>query len=125
MIMKFHRLNDKFFAAYNKLVVLDMPAKYALQLKRTGAKVEEEFKRFQDLYKAVVEKYKDPDAEDKGDGSIQLLEDKVEEFNEKMNDLLNQDVDVDIKKIPFSAIEDSNISMQDLIVLEDFIDEEE
>lgn len=122
--MKFNRLNDSFFTAYNKLMTLDISAKYALQLKRMSKVIEEEFKQFQDLYKGLIEKYKDADFKPEKDGQVKIQADKLSEFQDKVNELANEEINLKINKIPFSELTNSNISASDLIILEDFVDED-
>ena len=121
--MKFSRLNEAFFAALNKLIKTSMPAKYALKLKRLVAKLEPEHQRFIELRKQLLDEYMDKDV-DRADGMVQIKQDKLGEFQQKHLELLEEEVEAEFDKIPFSVIADLDVSAEDLLALEDILDED-
>jgi len=68
----------------------------SLKIGRISRVVSEEFKTAQETRSKLLQKYKDKDV---GIGKIKLKEDKIEEFQQELDELMGQEIQVDIEQI--------------------------
>lgn len=105
----------------NKLLDKELPTKVALFVQQNYKKVSDELNPSNEVRKSLIEKYKEKENED---GSVQLKKDKVELYKKEVNELMEQQVDIDLKSIKLSDLGES-IKPRTLGLLEPIIKEEE
>ena len=105
----------------NKLLDKELPTAVAFSIQRNFKKIGEEVTASDDVRKKLIEKYKEKDNKD---GTIQLKKDKLSEYQKELNELMQQEVDVDLKPIKLSDLGES-IKPRILGLLEPIIKEED
>src|SRR5690625_4159840 len=104
----------------NDLLDKELSTSTSFTIARNHKKVSDEAKTAEELRKKIIEKYKDKENED---GSIQLKKDKLDEYKKEIEELHEQEVDVDIKKIKLDDLGES-IKPRTLGLLEKIIKED-
>ncbi|MCR1834964.1 hypothetical protein NSA56_11215 [Oceanobacillus caeni] len=99
----------------------ELPTSVAFSIQRNFKKVGEEVKASDEVRKKIVEKYKQ---EDNDDGTIQLKKDKLDDYQKENNELMEQEVEIDLKSIKLSDL-GNMIKPRTLGLLESIIIEEE
>lgn len=65
-----------------------------IHLKRFGKKLQEELTTFEESTKELWTEYGDKETDENGQEVLRVPEDKIEEFQTKMNELLNTEIEV-------------------------------
>ncbi|MBT2599079.1 MULTISPECIES: hypothetical protein [unclassified Oceanobacillus] len=99
----------------------ELPTSVAFSIQRNFKKVGDELTPSNEVRKNIIEKYKE---KDNGDGSFNIKKDKVELCKKEVNELMEQEVDIDLKRIKLSDLGES-IKPRTLGLLEPIIKEEE
>lgn len=101
----------------NELSKKELPIALAFKIQRAQKKVSEELIASDKVRQSLIEKYKEKELDN---GNIQIKKDKLNEFNEKINELMAQEIDLDIEKINIDDLEKSveKVKPQTLMQLE-------
>lgn len=116
---------SKSFSALLDGGVKDINPKIALQLKRIEKKLRAEQKNFQELQEAIAKEYCDKNENNEPivkDGIYIINPENTIIVNKKISEIMDTDMDIGIK-INFDDIKKVNLSIKDLIVLEDIIND--
>lgn len=92
----------------------------AIKLQRNTIKVNNEFDIASELRTKLIKKYKEKEL---ANGNIKIKEDKINEYNEKIKELTNQEVKIDLEKIKLSDLGDS-IKPKLLVLIEKILEED-
>lgn len=115
--------NPQFFTALNKLLSTELPIKTAYKLKKEALKLEEENKRYEEMRMSIInelsQKGKDGKPLANENGSVKFLEGKEIVAIQKINELL--DIDIDCEGVSIDDLGDISLSATDLIILGDLI----
>lgn len=120
MKLTFRTLYD-LSSGLNKLLDKELPIKVALFVQQNYKKVDDELKPSDEVRKNLIDKYKE---KDNGDGSFNIKKDKFDVFKKEMKELMEQEVDVELKLIQVTDLGDF-IEPRTLGLLEPIIKEEE
>lgn len=85
-----------------KLVSQEMPANIAFRIGESTKVLEEKFGEIEKQRISLVEKYGEPK-----DGKTQVKEDKIQDFVKEWGDLLKEETDIEIKKVPLNCLPDT------------------
>lgn len=102
-----------------KLVNEALPAKTAYSIKRIMDAVTSESQRVEGIRIELVKKYADqqtPEQIEKGEPI--RISTRIKEFQEDFGPLLDEEVELNCHKLPFSAIENLKLTVQDLVALD-------
>lgn len=91
----------------------------AMKMQRNTLKVNEEFSIASGLRTKLIKKYKEKEL---ANGNIKIKEDKIDEYNEKIKELMNQEVKINLEKIKSSDLGDT-IKPGILVLIEKILDE--
>ena len=119
MKIKNNKLFDKFFfKSLTSLSKLSLDAKYSIQLAKTIKEIKEESDIIFPIRDKIFEEYSiNMETLDVS----HLDKEKVEEFNNKISELLNQEFDISlVDKIPVFEIK-GDITANDLLILDDIL----
>ena len=107
----------------NELSKKELPIALAFKIQRAQKKVSEELIASDKVRQSLIEKYKEKELDN---GSVQIKKDKLDEFNEKINELMAQEIDLDIEKINIDDLEKSveKVKPQTLMQLETILNAE-
>ena len=114
----------------NNVAQQRLPVSIALKLQKLGAAVVVEHKHFEKLRLKICNDLCDKDEKgepilDKGsDGkglAMYTFNQNKEEFEKQFNDLLNQDIEIDFKPIPASALDSAKITTHEVGMLKPFL----
>jgi len=85
----------------------ELPVKVAFLIQQNLSNVEAEITNAETIRQKIIQKYMDVEAtkELKEPGKIQLYEDKVEDYNRELNELMEQEVDIEFKKISINDLD--------------------
>lgn len=102
--MKLGRLtDDRFHVALQKLASQQLPLKAAFRLKGIIAKVQEEFKKYDEVRQAALEKYGKKGEDGKlvanEVGQVQFEPNDLNEFVTELDNLCNTDLDIQTVKL--------------------------
>jgi hypothetical protein len=109
-----------------------LPVSTAYNIERLGKKLYDQYKIFDSLRIKICEEFCDKDengkpiklkAEDREAYTFNNLKDNPDAFNEKMNELLNQEAELDIRPIPIYALDGAMLTPYEIGVLEPFLRE--
>lgn len=107
----------------------NIKGKYAIKLLKNLENLKAETDRFEKVRIRILEKYCDKDEDNKpiieNNSYIFNNENSKTEMVKEVNELLIGEISIDIEEIPFSAIENINISMAQLSQIKDIINMEE
>jgi hypothetical protein len=78
------------------IVNKELPIKVAFKLQQNIREVEKEYKIGQDLRSQLIQKYKEKDLDN---GKVKLKKDKLDVFQEELDELLSQKITIGLKKI--------------------------
>ena len=114
----------------SSIVKKSMPATVTYALLKNTKQLEAEQSYFIQLQDTLIKEC----VEIEEDGSFKtvegtpnkfiLKEDKIEYYNTEMEKIMNLDVNINIQTIPFEAIENLNLTLEEMSVLEFMIKEE-
>lgn len=101
----------------NELSKKELPIALAFEIQRVQKKVSEELIASDKVRQSLIEKYKEKELDN---GGVQIKKDKLNEFNRKINELMSQEIDLDVKKINIDDLEKSveKVKPQTLMQLE-------
>ncbi|MCJ0933024.1 hypothetical protein MST22_17875 [Virgibacillus halodenitrificans] len=99
----------------------ELPVGVAFHIQRVHKIVGGEVKTAQELRSKIINKYKEKDLEN---GRVKLKEDKLEEFNKELEELLDQEVRLEINKININDLNSISITPKTLGLLNTIIEEE-
>lgn len=107
----------------NELSRKELPIALAFKIQRAQKKVSEELIASDKVRQSLIEKYKEKELDN---GAVQIKKDKLNEFNEKINELMAQEIDLDIEKINIDDLEKSveKVKPQTLMQLETILNAE-
>ena len=107
----------------NELSKKELPIALAFKIQRAQKKVSEELIASDKVRQSLIEKYKEKELDN---GDVQIKKDKLNEFNEKINELMAQEIDLDIEKINIDDLEKSveKVKPQTLMQLETILNAE-
>lgn len=91
------------------------------KLARNHKKLEEEIDPVNKANNQLIDKYKESDL---SDGKVQLKKDKIQDYNQEYEELMQQEVEVDLTKIKLNELGDK-VETKALILLEKIIDDAE
>ena len=107
----------------NRLVQVNMPAKYAFRLQKTMKTLQQELKDLNEHKETLIKKYGEEVDNEKG-RSIQVKTEHAETFWNEWNEILEDTITITANPIPLSLIEDSEVTIADMALLERFIDDD-
>lgn len=103
----------------SSLLDKEIPTSVAFSVQRNFKRISEEVKASDEVRKKIVEKYKEKDNED---GTIQLKKDKLKNYQKESDELMQQEVDIDLRVINLADLGES-IKPRILGLLEPIIEE--
>lgn len=102
-----------------ELLEKEIPTTSAFVVQRNYKKIAEELETSDKVRRQMVEKYKESDNKD---GTVQIKKDKVFIFNDEYKELMNQEIDVDLKQLDLSHLGDT-MKPKTIALLEKIIDD--
>lgn len=112
---------------FRELSTKVLPVKTAFKVARLIRELDKENITFDESRRKIIEKYAERD--DNGvikqtpEGNIQLQQDKIEECNNELVELLNTTIEINVDKINIDALSDIELTPAQMINLEAFIEE--
>ena len=100
----------------------ELPIGVAFNIQLTHRKITEEVKTAENLRNKIVQKYKEKDLKN---GRVQLKEDKLDEFNKEMDELMKQKVNVNINKIKIHDLESITVAPKTLGLIHTILEDGE
>jgi len=110
-------------SSLNRLVQVNMPAKYAFRLQKTMKTLQQELKDLNEHKETLIKKYGEEVNNEQG-RSIQVKTEHAEIFWKEWNEILEDTISISANPIPLSLIEDSEVTIADMALLERFIDDD-
>lgn len=99
----------------------------AFKIARLARELNKEMETFNEQRKRIIDEYcvRDDNGEVKTfeNGNIQIIPEKIEEFNAEITNILNTEVEVNADKLPMDKIDDFDITPQQMLILENFFEE--
>ena|SRR5699024_1448946 len=92
-----------------ELSVKELPIKLAFKIQRAQKIISEELIASDKLRKKLIDKHKEKDFDD---GSVQIKKNDIKIFGEKMDELMQQEVEVNIEQIDMKELEKTNIKIK-------------
>lgn len=117
-------------ASLNSFVQVPIPAKYSWRLGRVMKKLQSEVDSFADHRATLFQKYGEevePETEEqKMQGTqFKIKPENMDIFSSELNELLSETIEIEFDKIPISLIEDSNMTIADMVNLDLFFLDDE
>lgn len=113
--------------AFRSLSEQKIPAKAAFQIARLIRELDKENKTFDESRVKALQEYGERDENDEikttPEGNVILKPDKIEEYNNKIQELLDTQIQVNAEKISLSLLENAEVSPVEILNLEPFIEE--
>ena len=111
-IKEIYELNEGLKAIVDK----ELPIKMAFLIQKNMSMMEDEIKNAEVIRQKIIKKYEDEEATKnlKEQGKIQLKKDKLEDFNKEFNELMEQEVDIKLKKIKIDDLDGITMKPVDL-----------
>lgn len=107
--------------AFQQLVKQSFPVKVAYTLGKIIRKVDQELQDFEKQRIALVEKYSgEPDS----DGNKTVSAEKIPLFAKEVEELLGLEVDLDVPMIPLSWLDGTQLTPEQMILIDFAIDPE-
>ena len=122
-------LNDILNASETFQVIMQQSFKGSLAFKiaRLARELNKEMDTFNEQRKNILEKYcvKDEDGNLKQleNGNVQIIPEKILEFNEEFGSLLATEVDINADKLPMNQIDSFDITPQQMLNIEMFFED--
>ena len=122
-------LNDIINATetFNTIMGQSFKGALAFKIARLARELNKEMETFNEQRRKIIDEYgiKDEDGNLKPDenGNVQIIPDKISEFNEEFSNLLNTEVEINADKLPMDKIDDFDITPQQMLTLEIFFEE--
>jgi hypothetical protein len=112
---------------FRELSTKSLPVKTAFKVARLIRELDKENTTFDESRRQIIEKYAERDEngiiKQTAEGNIQLQQDKIEECNNELVELLNTTIEINVDKISIDALGDIKITPAQMINLEAFIEE--
>jgi len=107
------------YEGIKELIDKELSITTAFKIQKNFTKLEDEVKQAEVIRKKIIDKYKEGEFE----GNAKIKDDCIDKFNEEIEELFNQDVELDLKEINISELENIKIkpitlSRLDLIIIE-------
>ena len=119
MKLKLKDLNDV-KRAFGTVLSKEIPVKLAYQMRKFSGKVMSEFKHLDTANNELIKKYGDPVKENPQ--QLQVPPERMETYLKEYAELLELEVDLGDRKIPFECLEAmGTISPAHMVLLEEFI----
>lgn len=113
--------------AFRSLSEQKIPAKAAFQIARLIRELDKENKTFDESRVKALQEYGERDENDEikttPEGNVILKPDKIEEYNNKIQELLDTQIQINAEKISLSLLENAEVSPIEILNLEPFIEE--
>ncbi|MBS4535840.1 hypothetical protein GOQ29_09455 [Clostridium sp. D2Q-14] len=93
------------------IVHKELPIGVAFKIQRNMREVEKEYKITQDLRSKLINKYKEKDL---ANGKVKLKKDKLEDFYQELNELLDQTVNINVQKINVNELHSIKVTPKTL-----------
>lgn len=110
-----------------KLAGQPLKGRTAFQVSKILKKLEEELNLFNSTRVELIKKYSKVDENNQiiqdENGNVQLQEDKLNDFNNEIAELLNTSIEINSGKIKLVDIEDINFTPAEMMALEELIEE--
>ena len=110
-----------------KLAGQPLKGRTAFQVSKILKKLEEELNLFNSTRVELIKKYSKVDENNQiiqdENGNVQLQEDKLNDFNNEIAELLNTQIEINSGKIKLVDIEDINFTPAEMMALEELIEE--
>lgn len=90
----------------------------SFKLMRLMKKIDEESKTLEGVRNNLLKKY----GKKNQDGILTIQEDKIEECNKELEELINTEIEINAEKIPVSAFEKIEITPAQALAIETIID---
>ncbi|MDD3841072.1 MAG: hypothetical protein PHP06_11025 [Clostridia bacterium] len=102
-IKNLYQLNEGIKSIADK----ELPIRVAFLVQKNISVVEAEIKNAEAIRQKIIQKYTDVEATKKlkGQGKIQLQKDKLEEYSKEVNELMEQEVEVELKQININDLD--------------------
>lgn len=99
----------------------------AFKIARLARELNKEMETFNTERQKLLQKYcvKDENGEIKAneDGTVQIEQNKINEFNEEFSSLLETEVEINADKLPVDSLDNFDITPQQMISIEIFFEE--
>lgn len=124
-------LNDILNASetFNAIMQQSFKGSLAFKIARLARELSKETETFNEERRKILDRYciKDENGQLKSDenGNVQVEPNKINEFNEEFQSLLNTEVEINANKLPMDKIDDFDITPQQMLNLEKFFEENE
>ncbi len=105
-----------------ELLDKELPTATSYKIQVNHQKVANELKVPQEMMNKLVQKYKLKDNED---GSIQIKDNSIEKFNKESQELMEQEVDISLKPIKLSELQDISVKGRTLALLGELLEVDE
>lgn len=102
-----------------ELSVKEFPVVTALKLRSLNKKVSEALEAPLEVRKSLVEKYKDGEDDN---GNVKLKKEHIQDFQVENEELMEQDIEIELKHIKIAEIEHLELKPRTLILLEEIIE---
>lgn len=102
---------------YQELLNKEMKGRAAFALAKIISEIEKEQQAFQETRSRLILEY----GEEEENGSFKIKSQYITDFNQKMDILLNSNVDINEELIDFKDLEGYNFTPAQMLVLEPFI----
>jgi hypothetical protein len=113
--------------AFRSLSEQKIPAKVAFQIARLIRELDKENKTFDESRVKALQEYSERDENGEiktsPEGNVVLRQDKIEEYNNKIQELLDTQIQINAEKISLSLLENLELSPVKMLNLEPFISE--
>ena len=110
-----------------KLAGKSLRGKTAFQISKLLKRLEDELTFFNTTRVEIIKKYSETDENGElvqdENGNVKLKEDKLNEFNAEITELLNTEVEINCEKISLAAIEDLDFTPAEMTLLMPLIEE--
>lgn len=109
------------FGSLQKLLTIDLEFKLAYRLRKIAKKIIGEMQDLEEIRIELVKKYSVKD--DKGNYNVPP--ERMEEFNKKYALMLNEEINIEIQRIPYELLEKSGVKFSaiDIKNIEPFMEE--
>ena len=122
-------LNDILNATETFQTIMQQSFKGSLAFKiaRLARELNKEMDTFNEQRRKILEKYcvrdEDGNLKQLENGNVQVIPEKIPEFNEEFNSLLATEVEINADKLPMDQIDNFDITPQQMLNIEMFFEE--
>lgn len=112
---------------FNAIMSQSFKGSLAFKIARLVRELSKELETFNGERQKLLEKYcvKDENGRLKSneDGTVQIEQNKINDFNEEFTALLNTEIEINASKLPIDNIDDFNVSPQQMLTIEKFFED--